>query len=193
MRATREIMSAVRLPEYIRARDLARTLRIDVTDVIRRVCVRRNHVFYSKFGPNEAFSFPKLSNVIIPYHIAAPFAEELGYTHSKRDVFGYLARNPVTTEATHNMRLQECGHDLQSFVAVMGHADHGKTSLIHRLSGAEAILESYEEGGITQAVNTINTELPFFVPDTKHSTKKVTFIDTPGQHYFSRMRDEAAG
>ncbi|MBI2610201.1 translation initiation factor IF-2 [Candidatus Giovannonibacteria bacterium] len=72
-------------------------------------------------------------------------------------------------------------------IAVLGHIDHGKTSLLDRIRDTK--IASKETGGITQHIGAYVITLK----DSKNIEHEITFIDTPGHEAFSKMRSRGAG
>ncbi len=156
-----KIVKEVVIPEIITVQDLANRMAEKSSDVIKKLM---------------SLGVMATINQAIDADTAQIVVEEMGHKFKRvaeSDVEEGLT-GPKDTDADLLPR--------PPVVTVMGHVDHGKTSLLDALR--ETNVAAKEAGGITQHIGAYQITL--------HNGQKITFIDTPGHEAFSEMRARGA-
>lgn len=151
----------IQIPEEISVRALASLLKVDPTKVI---------------GKLVAGGVLATINQSIDFDTASLVAEE----------FGFEAEPEQKSSSVKSFSNTKNSSARAPIVTIMGHVDHGKTSLLDYIRRSN--IAEGESGGITQHISAY--QIDFETSDNKK--RKITFVDTPGHEAFSALRAHGA-
>jgi len=152
----------VRVNEFISVSELAELMKVPSSQIVQFA--------FKELGlmvtVNQRLDFDQIELIASQFGFEAiregEYAADMGHDDEKDPVETLKPRAPVVT--------------------IMGHVDHGKTSLLDYIRKANIV--AGEAGGITQHIGAYNVELP--------GGRRITFLDTPGHQAFTAMRARGA-
>ena len=155
------VIKTIKLPEVLTVGELASKIKVPVAQLIKKMFMAGK-----MFNVNSDLPFDEAADIALEYNFIAEDEEKV-------DVIEELLREEEEDEADMTSR--------PPVVCVMGHVDHGKTSLLDAIRNSD--VTAGEAGGITQHIGASVVSI---------NGQKITFLDTPGHEAFTAMRMRGA-
>ncbi|MDO4938399.1 MAG: translation initiation factor IF-2 [Lachnospiraceae bacterium] len=156
-----EDIKEIIIPETINIKDLAGRLKLQPAVIVKKLFLKGELV-----NVNTELSFEQAEEIALEYDVICTMEEKV-------DVIAELLKEAEEDENDMVTR--------PPVVCVMGHVDHGKTSLLDKIRATN--VTSREAGGITQAIGAYQVRI---------GDRMITFLDTPGHEAFTAMRMRGA-
>ncbi len=156
-----DTIRTITLPEKITLKELGDVIKVPPAQIVKKLFMKGQMV-----SINQEISFDEASEIALEYNCIAEMEEKV-------DVIAELLKENEEDESKLVKR--------PPVVCVMGHVDHGKTSLLDAIRNTNVIAR--EAGGITQHIGAYMVEC---------NGEDITFLDTPGHEAFTSMRMRGA-